>query len=25
MLIGVLGKAYEEYRQRSWRLVPFLF
>jgi protein-S-isoprenylcysteine O-methyltransferase len=25
MLIGVLGKAYEEYRQRSWRLVPFVF
>jgi protein-S-isoprenylcysteine O-methyltransferase Ste14 len=25
MLIGALGEPYEEYRRRSWRLLPFLF
>jgi protein-S-isoprenylcysteine O-methyltransferase Ste14 len=25
MLVGELGTAYEEYRRRSWRLVPYVF
>ncbi len=25
MLVEALGSAYEEYRSRSWRLVPFVF
>jgi protein-S-isoprenylcysteine O-methyltransferase len=25
MLVDALGRAYEEYRQRSWRLLPFVF
>ena len=25
MLVGELGPAYEEYRRRSWRLLPYVF
>lgn len=25
MLVGELGPGYEEYRRRSWRLVPYIF
>jgi protein-S-isoprenylcysteine O-methyltransferase Ste14 len=25
MLVGALGKPYEDYRRRSWRLLPFVF
>ncbi|MGH8528486.1 MAG: methyltransferase family protein [Nevskiales bacterium] len=25
MLMAVLGETYEEYRKRSWRLLPFIF